>query len=78
MSQQPIIQIGIAPFRIDFIAALRGVTFVEVAADAPVARVDGLDLRVISLTNLLRNRRSTGRSKDKADVRRLEKLSERR
>ncbi len=78
MSREPITQIGVAPLRIDFIAALSGVTFAEVEADAIAGAIDGLDVRVISLADLLRNKRSAGRAKDLLDVRRLEKLSDRR
>ncbi len=75
MSHEPIVQIGIAPVRIDFIATLSGVTFAEVANGAIADSLDGLPLRIIGLESLLRNKRSTGRSKDKLDVRQLEKLA---
>lgn len=74
MSREPIVQIGVAPLRIDFIATLSGVTFAEVAESAIDDSLDGLPLRIIGLEILLRNKRSTGRSKDKSDVRQLEKL----
>ncbi len=76
MSREPITQIGIVPLRIDFIAAISGVTFDEVNADAIDDNVDGISLRVISLRNLLRNKRATGRPKDKLDIRRLERLAD--
>jgi hypothetical protein len=75
MSREPITQIGIAPLRIDFIAGLSGVSFDEVDAGAISTELDGVPLRVISFEHLVRNKKSSGRAKDRADVRHLEQLA---
>jgi predicted nucleotidyltransferase len=67
-----VLQIGVAPCRIDILTAIDGVTFAEVAATAHRLLVDGLDLPFISKAALIKNKRSTGRPRDIEDAAWLE------
>ncbi len=63
-----IFQIGIAPRRIDIITHIDGVRFEDAYESKEVIEVEGLHIPFISKDNLIKNKRSTGREKDKLDV----------
>ena len=69
-----IFQIGVAPWRIDIITKIDGVTFADAWPRAVVMEWEGVRLRVLSLEDLLANKRASGRPKDLADVQFLERL----
>ena len=66
-----IIQIGVSPIRIDVLTAIDGVSFAECYPDRQTAVLDGVPIAVISIHDLRRNKASTGRPKDKEDLRLL-------
>jgi hypothetical protein len=70
-----VFQVGVAPVRIDILTEIDGVTFEEAWSRRTVRTVGGLDVPVLSLEDLLRNKRSTGRLEDLADAEALERLS---
>lgn len=63
-----IFQIGIAPRRIDIITHIDGVRFEDAYESKEVIEVEGLHIPFISKDNLIKNKRSTGREKDKLDA----------
>jgi hypothetical protein len=67
-----VIQIGIAPRRIDLLTSITGVDFEEAWRDRVFTLVEGRNVSVIGRTQLILNKRSTGRPKDLADVAWLE------
>lgn len=67
-----IFQIGIAPSRIDKITGIDGVTFDAAWSGRVELQIEGIDLAVIGRTELLANKRASGRPQDLADVARLE------
>ena len=69
-----IFQIGVAPCRIDIITAIDGVRFEEAYPRALAKTWEGIDVRILSLQDLLANKRASGRLKDLADVQLLERL----
>ncbi len=73
-----IFQIGNAPCRIDILSVVSGVAYEEAAPRAVTMEVDGISLKVISLDDLIANKRASGRPKDIADVAALEKLKEKK
>ena len=73
--EQDVIQLGIAPVRIDLLTSLSGVTFDEVAVSAAHDEVDGVMLPIISKDVLIKNRKATGRLKDIADIHALERVN---
>ncbi|MDR2577201.1 MAG: nucleotidyltransferase [Chitinispirillales bacterium] len=71
-----IFQIGVAPVRIDIITATVGVTFEEAHSNLVIMEIDGLKIPVISLTDLIKNKKAAGRQRDLNDVQHLEKILE--
>lgn len=78
MTPNAVTQIGRAPVRIDLLAAITGVTFAEAHAGAETVELENERLLVIGLEDLRRNKRATGRTKDKDDLRRLSAAARRR
>ena len=72
-----VFQIGAAPQRIDIISAVDGLDYTEASQRAVKMNVDGLAIKVISLDDLIANKRAAGRQKDIADALALEKLKAR-
>ncbi len=67
-------QFGQPPFRIDLINAIDGVTFAEVWKGALAVAIAHHQVRVIGLDELRKNKRATGRKKDKDDLRQLDSM----
>lgn len=67
-----ILQLGVPPCRVDVMTSIDGVVFEDAWPNRLVVDVDGLTVPVIGRTELLRNKRATGRPQDVADVSRLE------
>lgn len=72
-----VFQIGVPPQRIDIISAVDGLDYAEASQRAVKMNVDGLEIKVISLDDLIVNKRASGRPKDIADALALEKLKAR-
>ena len=68
-----VFQIGVAPNRIDILTGVAGVTFDEAWRERLTGRVEGVDVCVIGRAHLLRNKKATGRARDRIDVDRLER-----
>ena len=67
-----VIQLGVAPNRIDLLTSITGVSFDEAWAGRSPAEVDGVPVNFIGRAELIRNKRSTARARDRADVSSLE------
>ena len=61
-------QIGVAPCRIDLITQIDGVAFKDAYRSKNVIKIDGLRVPFISKEDLIKNKKSTGRKKDKLDI----------
>ena len=73
-----VFQIGVAPRRIDIITGASGLTFERAFAHAIETKIDGISVHVLSLDDLIRNKRASGRTKDLADAEALESLRQSR
>jgi hypothetical protein len=69
-----VFQIGVAPHRIDILTKIDGVSFADARPRAILVDWEGFTLPVISIEDLLANKRASGRPKDLADVALLERL----
>lgn len=69
-----IFQIGVAPRRIDIITAATGLKFEHTYQNSVLVKIDGIDVRIPSIDDLIINKKATGRTKDLADVEALELL----
>jgi hypothetical protein len=67
-----IFQIGVAPCRIDILTSIDGLKFEDAFARSPVIDIEGIPIHVLSIPDLIINKRATGRTKDLADVEMLE------
>lgn len=61
-------QFGDEPLRIDFLVSIKGVSFDEVWGNRVIVRHAGVDIPFISRSDLISNKRATGRRKDLADL----------
>ena len=68
-----IFQIGVAPRRIDIITHIDGVNFQDAYQSRENIAIEGLSIPFISKENLIKNKQSTGREKDKLDANYLKK-----
>lgn len=69
-----IFQIGVAPRRIDIITAASGLKFEEVFQNSIAINIEGIEVHIPSIDDLIRNKRATMRTKDLADAEALESL----
>jgi len=69
-----IFQIGVAPCRIDIITRISGVTYTDATNRTVAKEIDGIPVKVISIDDLIANKKASGRTKDLADVEVLERI----
>jgi len=67
-----VFQIGVAPRRIDIITAASGLQFEEAYARSLSVTIEGIEVRILSIDDIIRNKRASGRTKDLADAETLE------
>lgn len=68
-----ILQLGIAPNRIDLVTSIDGVSFDEVWSGRVTARYGNVSVPYIGRAELIRNKRASGRAQDLADLDWLER-----
>ncbi|MBU0596640.1 nucleotidyltransferase [Patescibacteria group bacterium] len=66
-----VFQIGVAPRRIDFITHIDGVDFKTACNTKEEIEIENIKIPFLSKENLIKNKESTGREKDKLDVKYL-------
>jgi hypothetical protein len=71
MQKDQVIQLGVAPNRIDVMTSISGVSFEEAWSSRELDEVGGVKLPFISRDMLKRNKQATGRSQDLADLEHL-------
>jgi hypothetical protein len=64
-------QFGLPPNRIDILTGISGVTFERAWANRVEAVLEGVQVPVLGLADLLENKRAAGREKDRADLKGL-------
>ena len=69
-----VFQIGVAPRRIDLITGATGLDFVSASRNAVAGKIDGIELKVLSIDDLITNKEATGRLKDQVDADELKRL----
>ena len=74
-TENMVLQIGIEPMRIDVLTDIDGVSFEEAWKNKTNNSLFGEEIHFISLQDLIQNKTSTDRTKDKYDVLELEKLN---
>jgi hypothetical protein len=67
-----VFQLGLPPRRIDILTSIDGVKFAGAWAARVTVRLDDVEVAVLGRRDLIRNKRATGRPKDRVDLRILE------
>lgn len=65
------VRMGIEPVKLKVINFIDGVTFAECYAQRVRVALEGLEINLINLADLRRNKRASGRNKDLADLENL-------
>ncbi len=71
--EDAVVQIGVAPRRIDFVTGVSGLTYDEASGGAIARDIDGVRVRILSMPDMIRNKLASGRPKDLEDVKTLQK-----
>jgi hypothetical protein len=72
--QGTVFQIGVAPRRIDIITAASGLRFEDTFKNSTAVEIQGIEVHIPSIGDIIRNKRASGRTKDLADAEALEEL----
>lgn len=73
MRPDRIVQLGYPPLRIDLITSIDGVDFVEAWSGRVADRYGRTSVYYISKSDLIRNKRASGRTQDRLDLNLLER-----
>ena len=73
-SEGVVFQIGNSPRRIDIMTNISGVKFEQAYANKTTISIEGIEVPVISLEDLIANKRASARTQDLADVEKLESV----
>jgi hypothetical protein len=71
LQEQSIVRMGYVPMRIEIMTTISGVSFDDCYADRIDATIDGVEVSLIDLANLKKNKQASGRLKDLADLEEL-------
>jgi hypothetical protein len=63
-----VVQIGVAPRRIDFVTSVTGLTYADASRHAVKREIDGVTVKILSPGDFIRNKLAAGRPKDIADA----------
>ena len=74
LKEGTIFQIGVAPRRIDIITTASGLQFETAYQNSIPVNIEGIEVRIPSIDDLILNKRAIGRTKDLADAEALESL----
>lgn len=67
------IRMGNPPLRVEFLTSIDGVEFGECYKNKEIVKIDDIEINFISLKDLKRNKKASGRHQDLADIENLEK-----
>ncbi|MBN1130750.1 MAG: nucleotidyltransferase [Chitinispirillaceae bacterium] len=71
-----IIQFGVSPLRVDIINEIDGVDFFEARSGAVRGTFGSINVNFLGLSQLIKNKRATGRAQDALDADRLERAGD--
>ncbi len=71
--EDSIVQIGYPPYRIDILTTIEGVEFNECFKNKLEIEFDELKIPFIGYNDLIKNKKASGRTKDKIDIENLKK-----
>jgi hypothetical protein len=71
MKEDQIIRMGLPPVRLEITTSISGVEFTECFRDRIVDTIDGVEVNLIDLDHLKKNKKASGRYKDLNDLEHL-------
>jgi predicted nucleotidyltransferase len=71
LKPRKVIRMGVPPLRLEILTSISGVEFAECYARRRKAELDGIAVSLIDLEDLKRNKRATGRLRDRLDLEQL-------
>ncbi len=71
LEQGRIIRMGVPPVRIEILTGVSGLDFADAYARRAAVKLDGVEVKMISLEHLKRNKAAAGRPRDRDDLKRL-------
>jgi hypothetical protein len=66
-----VFQIGVVPRRIDLLTSITGVSFEDAWTNHIFVEIEELEVPVLGRSDLIRNKRAVGRTRDLADIEEL-------
>ena len=63
-----VLQLGVTPVRIDILTSISGVEFTEAWGRRKQVEIDGMTIPVLGLSDLITNKKATGRPQDMVDL----------
>ncbi len=69
-----VIQLGVAPLRIDLLTSIKGIIFSEAWQKRKTGQYGDIQVFFISKEDLIKSKRASGRKQDLADAEKLEKI----
>ncbi len=71
LNSHKVIRMGVPPVRLEVITSASGVDFNECYSNREVVEIEGIQINLISLQDLKKNKRAAGRHKDLEDIEHL-------
>ncbi len=62
---------GVPPLRLELLTGISGVNFEDCYRDRVVETIDGLEISILDIANLKKNKKASGRLKDLLDLENL-------
>ena len=72
LQEKKIVRMGVPPLRLEITTSISGVEFDECYQSRIVDELDGIEVNLIDLENLKKNKRASGRPKDLVDLKKLQ------
>ncbi|HOV15818.1 MAG TPA: hypothetical protein PK771_16130 [Spirochaetota bacterium] len=66
-----VIRMGVPPLRLELLTGISGVNFEECYKDRVLETIDGLEISILDIANLKKNKKASGRLKDLLDLENL-------
>lgn len=71
LEQKKVVRMGVAPFRIEILTSISGVTFDDCFVHKIVDSIDGVEVNIIRRDDLIANKKASGRPKDLNDLQKI-------
>lgn len=72
LQERKIIRMGVPPMRLEISTSISGVDFDECFRNRIIDQLDGVEVNLIDLENLKKNKQASGRPKDLTDLKKLQ------